>query len=297
MISLDFLVEYHKMELPNYRVFDEKRYFSAGSNTAVVDIKGTKVGINICEDLWFSHPVAKSVAAGAQLIVNLNASPYHYKKHQQRLKVASRRARESSVPVIYAHMVGGQDELVFDGGSFAVDSQGEIAYQAPWFEESSNEVIVGIDSDKNVLISSDVCYEEPETLSAIYSALVTGVRDYINKNGFKGIVLGLSGGIDSALTLAIAADALGPERVEAVMMPFKYTSEMSRNDASDQAQRMGVSYKSIGIEPMFNLGTRETEVDDDGWTVRTLDGKKSAHYEHTIGITEEGTRVFTENLF
>jgi len=246
------LVEYHKIELPNYRVFDEKRYFDSGSTPAVVDIKGIRVGVNICEDLWFSHPVEQSVAAGAQLIVNINASPYHYKKHRQRLNVAAKRARENSVPVIYTHMVGGQDELVFDGGSFVVDAKGETVFQAPWFEESYDEIGVSKNAENQISISSDTCSQEPETLSAIYSALVMGVRDYINKNGFKGVVLGLSGGIDSALTLAIAADALGPERVEAVMMPFKYTSDMSRDDAADQAQRMGVSYKSIGIEPIFN---------------------------------------------
>jgi len=233
-------------------VFDEKRYFDSGSTPAVVDIKGIRVGVNICEDLWFSHPVEQSVAAGAQLIVNINASPYHYKKHRQRLNVAAKRARENSVPVIYTHMVGGQDELVFDGGSFVVDAKGETVFQAPWFEESYDEIGVSKNAENQISISSDTCSQEPETLSAIYSALVMGVRDYINKNGFKGVVLGLSGGIDSALTLAIAADALGPERVEAVMMPFKYTSDMSRDDAADQAQRMGVSYKSIGIEPIFN---------------------------------------------
>lgn len=247
----EVLVEYHKIELPNYRVFDEKRYFEPGHDPAVVNIKGVQVGINICEDLWFSRPVQQTVVAGAQLIVNINASPYHYKKHPRRMDVAARRARENSVPVIYAHMVGGQDELVFDGGSFAVDAQGERVFQAPWFEESCDEVLVVADADGQISLSSDICRDEPEPLSTIYSALVMGVRDYINKNGFKGVVLGLSGGIDSALTLAVAADALGPERVEAVMMPFRYTSEMSRNDAADQAQRMGVSYKSIGIEPMF----------------------------------------------
>ena len=247
----EILIEYHKIELPNYRVFDEKRYFQSGDSPAVVSIKGIKVGINICEDLWFSRSVEQSVATGAQLIVNINASPYHYKKHRQRLNIARQRARANSVAVICSHMVGGQDELVFDGGSFAVNSRGETAFQAPWFEESSGQIKVSLDAQNKVKLSSDVLNEEPETLSAMYSALVLGVRDYIDKNGFKGTVLGLSGGIDSALTLAIATDALGPARVEAIMMPFKYTSAMSCDDAANQAQRMGVSYKSIGIEPMF----------------------------------------------
>lgn len=244
-------IEYHKTELPNYRVFDEKRYFEPGSTPAVIDIKGIKVGLNICEDLWYSKSVGQTVQAGAQIIININASPYHYKKHQQRLEVAQCRARENSVPIIYAHMVGGQDELVFDGGSFAVDHSGERVFQSPWFEESCGQINLSITDDKHILLSGDNENIEPEPLSAIYSALVLGVRDYIEKNGFNGVVLGLSGGIDSALTLAVAVDALGADRVEAVMMPFRYTSEMSRNDAADQAMRMGVSYKSIGIEPMY----------------------------------------------
>ena len=248
----EILAEYHKMELPNYRVFDEKRYFAPGNRPAVVDIKGLKVGLTICEDLWFDVPVEKTVAAGAELLININASPYHYKKHQQRLNVTKKRALEHSVPVIYAHTVGGQDELVFDGGSFAVNQQGQRVCQAPWFEECCSRIEVDIDASHQISLSSDVNEKEPDELTAIYSALVLGVRDYINKNGFKGVVLGLSGGIDSALTLAVATDALGPERVEAVMMPFKYTSEMSRNDAAEQAERMGVAYKSIGIEPMFD---------------------------------------------
>lgn len=259
----EILAEYHKIELPNYRVFDEKRYFCSGSKSAVIDICGIKVGINICEDLWFSDPVRQSVEAGAQLIVNINASPYHYRKHQERLKVVQQRARENLVPIIYSHMVGGQDELVFDGGSFAVDTQGETIFQAPWFKSGCYELNASIGAKNQVALSSEVKESEPEILSAMYAALVLSVRDYINKNGFKGVVLGLSGGIDSALTLAIAVDALGSDRVEAVMMPFRYTSEMSRNDAADQARRMGVSYKSIGIEPMFEsfMGALSEEFD------------------------------------
>ncbi|MEQ9208930.1 MAG: NAD+ synthase, partial [Pseudomonadales bacterium] len=190
--------------------------------------------------------------AGAELIVNINASPYHYKKHHQRIQIASERARENSIPIIYAHMVGGQDELVFDGGSFAVDSTGNRVYQAAWFEPSTDLVEISRNSRSDVLLQATQYEVEPEPLHTMYSALVLGVRDYIDKNGFNGVVIGLSGGIDSALTLAVAVDALGPERVEAVMMPFRYTSQMSQNDASEQARRMGVSYKSIGIEPMYD---------------------------------------------
>lgn len=246
------LTEYFKRELPNYRVFDEKRYFVPGSSPAVLDIKGVRIGLTICEDLWFSAPVTQSVLAGAELIININASPYDYKKHLQRMEVASERARESSIPVIYAHMVGGQDELVFDGGSFAVDASGRRIYQAAWFKQAADLIDVSRNERSEILLRTDQQQPDPEPLETMYSALVLGVKDYIEKNGFKGVVIGLSGGIDSALTLAVAVDALGPERVEAVMMPFRYTSEMSQNDAADQAQRMGVSYKSIGIEPMFD---------------------------------------------
>lgn len=248
----EVIAEYFKRELPNYRVFDEKRYFVAGTSPSVIEIKGYKIGLTICEDLWFGAPVTESVLAGAELIVNINASPYHYKKHHRRIQIASERARENSIPIIYAHMVGGQDELVFDGGSFAVDSKGNRAYQAAWFEPSTDVVEVSRNSRSEVILQADRYEVEPEPLHTMYSALVLGVRDYIDKNGFKGVVIGLSGGIDSALTLAVAVDALGPERVEAVMMPFRYTSKMSQDDAAEQAERMGVSYKTIGIEPMYD---------------------------------------------
>ncbi len=247
----EILVEYYKRQLPNYRVFDEKRYFVPGAGPAVVDVAGFKVGLTICEDLWFEDPVRESVAAGANLIVNLNASPYHCRKHAQRLEIASTRARENRVPVVYAHMTGGQDELVFDGGSFVVDAWGECVCQAPWFEESVADIRVAVKPEGTLEIFGPMT-SEPEMLAGIYQALVLGVRDYIEKNGFRGVVLGLSGGIDSALTLAVAADALGPERVEAVMMPFRYTSDMSLNDAEDQARRLGVTYTSIDIAPMVD---------------------------------------------
>jgi NAD+ synthase (glutamine-hydrolysing) len=248
----EVLAEYFKRELPNYRVFDEKRYFVPGDSPVVIDVNGFRIGLTICEDLWFCDPVRQSVTEGAELIVNINASPYHYKKHLQRIQVACERARENSVPVIYTHMVGGQDELIFDGGSFAVDASGVQVYQGPWFEQSTDLIELSRNENNQVLLKSDRLTPELDPLNGMYSALVLGVRDYIEKNGFKGVVIGLSGGIDSALTLAVAVDALGAERVEAVMMPFRYTSEMSQNDAADQANRMGVSYKSIGIEPMFD---------------------------------------------
>jgi len=257
----EVIAEYKKRKLPNYRVFDEQRYFEAGNEVCVVDIYGIKVGVTICEDLWYTQPVAQSVREGAQLMVNLNASPYHYKKHAQRVQVVQQRIQENSVPIIYAHMVGGQDELVFDGGSFACNSHGELVMQAPWFECGSYVLSCSQLEGDEVHLESDVLSESENEIASIYQALVQGVRDYIGKNGFKGVALGLSGGIDSALTLAIAADALGAEKVEAVMMPFRYTSEMSRNDAAEQAERMGVSYKSISIEPIFD--TFETALESE----------------------------------
>ena len=244
--------EYHKVELPNYRVFDEKRYFQPGDDLCTVEINGINLGICICEDLWFESVTGGLKAAGAEAIISINASPYHYKKHEQRLTQIQTRVAETGLPIIYAHMVGGQDELVFDGGSFAVDGAGELVFQAPWFESSEDLVkITRTERDGLALESAQVCVT-PGFESSLYSALVIGVRDYIGKNGFKGVILGLSGGIDSALTLAVAADALGPDRVEAVMMPFKYTSEMSQSDAAEQARNLGVRYSSIGIEPMYD---------------------------------------------
>jgi NAD+ synthase (glutamine-hydrolysing) len=237
---------YRKHRLPNYRVFDEMRYFAAGTEATVFELDGLKVGVTICEDIWSPEPAAKAVADGAQVILNLNASPYHVGKQREREAVVAERCRENRVPVLYVNQVGGQDELVFDGGSFALSSDGSVKSRAHHVAESLSLITLR-DGEP---LAGDV---QPlgDELATIYDALVVGVRDYINKNGFKGVVLGLSGGIDSALTLAIAVDALGPERVEAVMMPFKYTSSMSLEDAEAEAKTLGVSYKVISIESMY----------------------------------------------
>lgn len=237
---------YRKHRLPNYRVFDEMRYFAAGTEATVFELEGLKVGVTICEDIWSPEPAAKAVAAGAQLILNLNASPYHVGKQREREAVVAERCRENKVPVLYVNQVGGQDELVFDGGSFALSSEGAVTSRAHHVSETLSLITLR-DGEP---LAGDVRPLGDE-LATLYDALVVGVRDYINKNGFKGVVLGLSGGIDSALTLAIAVDALGPERVEAVMMPFKYTSSMSLEDAEAEAKTLGVSYKVISIEPMY----------------------------------------------
>lgn len=242
------VARYYKQQLPNYQVFDEKRYFATGSEPCVVELKGHRLGLTVCEDIWHKGPIDDSVAAGAELILNLNASPFHQNKRGQRHSLVADHCCRHKVPVLYVNQVGGQDELVFDGHSFAMDGRGERIVQMPGWKEATAQVRwdgVHLKADEAVLVADDT------ELSELYSALVLGVRDYVNKNRFPGVVLGLSGGIDSALTLAIAVDALGPKRVKAVMMPFTYTSDMSKNDAEQQAIAMGVEYDSISIEPMY----------------------------------------------
>lgn len=246
----EIIGEYAKQHLPNYRVFDEKRYFVPGDSACVVRVRGLKVALTICEDIWQHDPMHQAKIAGAQLMLNLNASPFHIGKIEERRILLADRSREGEMPIIYVNQVGAQDELIFDGGSMAVNAQGEIKIQAPSYEELLMPVEVNLADGQCSLVQGDIT-PEPEPLASIYEALVVGVRDYVNKNGFKGVVLGLSGGIDSALTLAIAVDALGKDRVEAVMMPFRYTSDLSKNDAEDEANRLGVRYQSISIEPMF----------------------------------------------
>ncbi|HSX50671.1 MAG TPA: NAD+ synthase [Cellvibrio sp.] len=244
------VAEYAKQCLPNYQVFDEKRYFAAGDDACVFDLKGVPTALSVCEDIWFAEPMAKAKAAGAKLMLNLNASPYHQGKQQEREAVVAQRAREGGMPVVYTNLVGGQDELVFDGGSVVVDSNGQTRFRAPAFSEGQFAVTLDWDQQQ-ISVPAQSVDAIPDNLAAVYQALVLGMRDYVNKNRFKGVVLGLSGGIDSALTLAMAVDALGPERVEAVMMPFRYTSDLSKNDAADEAARLGVRYSSISIEPMY----------------------------------------------
>jgi NAD+ synthase (glutamine-hydrolysing) len=245
---------YAKQCLPNYQVFDEKRYFTPGESPVVFSCKGVSVGICICEDVWFPEPAQKAKAAGAELLISLHASPYHQGKQAQRENETRARAVDNQLPIVYANAVGGQDELVFDGGSHIVDAAGQIIFRAAAFVEEISCVDLPIDLIKKAQpLPLATCVESPNKLQEIYQALVLGVRDYVQKNRFKGVVLGLSGGIDSALTLAIAVDALGADKVEAVMMPFRYTSDLSKTDAAEQAKRMGVRYSSISIEAMYDV--------------------------------------------
>lgn len=244
------IAEYDKQELPNYRVFDEKRYFIAGTQAVVVAMRGVPVGITVCEDIWQMLPIQRAKSAGARLLLNLNASPFHIGKQVEREQLLHQRAREGDMPIVYVNLVGGQDELIFDGGSFAVDAQGEPQMIAPNFDEGLFALTAQWDGQRCTLPRGEKSVT-PTRLESVYRALVLGVRDYVNKNRFNGVVLGLSGGIDSALTLAIAVDALGAERVEAVMMPFRYTAQISIDDAADEAQRLGVHYRSIPIESIY----------------------------------------------
>ena len=245
-----WIVEYDKHCLPNFQVFDEKRYFQAGDKAATFAIGELNIALSICEDIWHAEPMQKARAAGATLMLNLNASPFHIDKQHERIALVSERAVQGNMPVIYVNQVGGQDELVFDGSSFAVNADGVQVMQAPAFDTGLFPLTVDIKHARCVL-SSIMAAPVPSVEQSVYQALVVGVRDYVNKNGFKGIVLGLSGGIDSALTLAVAVDALGASRCEAVMMPFRYTADMSREDAALEALWLGVAYSEIPIEPMY----------------------------------------------
>ena len=241
---------YCKRELPNYQVFDERRYFAsgrdAGQGPLVFEVGGVKVGVLICEDAWFDEPAQVAQAAGAQVLAVINASPFHLDKAGEREQRMAERACATGLPLLYAHLVGGQDEVVFDGASFALDAQGRVQMRAPSFEEAL--AFVEIDG---AIVRGNV-HEVPSQEQQVWSALVTGVRDYLGKNGFPGAIIGLSGGVDSALVLALAVDALGADRVRAVMMPSPYTADISWLDAREMAARLGVRYDELPIAPMFD---------------------------------------------
>ena len=238
------VASYHKHLLPNYEVFDEERYFDRGLAACVFEVNGVKLGVNICADLWEAGPAELARSEGAQVLLGLNASPYHMNKLQRRYEVLRDRVADTGLPVIYCNMVGGQDELVFDGASFALDADGRLAYQAPSFEERVDLVRLYRESWLPGVLAPQRPVE-----AEVYEALKTGVRDYLGKNGFPGAIIGLSGGIDSALTLCIAVDALGPERVRAVMMQSPYTAQMSLDDSRALVANLGVRYDEIPIEP------------------------------------------------
>lgn len=247
------VAHYAKRELPNYQVFDERRYFSPGQGVCVFEVgeggSAVKVGLLICEDAWFEEPARLAKAAGAELLAVINASPFHVGKGYEREARMGERCRATGLPLVYAHLVGGQDEVVFEGHSFALDAQGAVTGRAPSFKE--NLFVAQVErAQAAIKLVADV---EPERSAEadLWDALVLGVRDYVGKNGFPGALLGLSGGIDSALVLAVAVDALGADKVRAIMMPSPYTADISWIDARDMAARMGVRYDEISIVPEF----------------------------------------------
>lgn len=245
------ITHYHKQKLPNYGVFDEARYFSAGTEPCVFACRQISIGVLICEDIWYPEPMAETVAAGAELIICLNASPFHINKAQEREALVLQRVTEQAVPLLYVHGVGGQDELIFDGGSMLFDGKGHLCQRAPLFQEA----LVSFQFEKE---NAAALQPLPgpivpllTKMESVYQALVLGVRDYAQKNNFSCVVIGLSGGIDSALTLAIAVDALGAKQVQAVLMPSRYTALMSIEDAIWEANQLNVEYLEISIEPVF----------------------------------------------
>ncbi|ADU99504.1 NAD+ synthase [Alicycliphilus denitrificans] len=240
---------YTKRELPNYQVFDERRYFVAGDAPCVFEVEGVRVGLLICEDAWFSAPARDAATAGAQLLAVINASPFHLGKGAEREQTMRERVAETGLPLVYAHLVGGQDEVVFEGRSFALNADGTVAMRAPAFEE---KLVFAQVHQAQAAIEMEADVAPERSLEAdLWDALVLGVRDYVGKNGFPGALLGLSGGIDSALVLAIAVDALGADKVRTVMMPSPYTADISWIDARDMAARLGVRYDEIAIAPQF----------------------------------------------
>lgn len=250
MTNGNIIKTYAKQDLPNYTVFDEKRYFSPGDSPCIFEVKNIKIALLICEDLWCEGPTQQAVEADAQLMVCINASPFDRNKARVRENLLRKRAIMANIPIIYGNLVGGQDELVFDGGSMVVNQQGQRVQQAKYYEEDFMLVEI-----KCHLVPRVITKKLPPRLSEeenIYNALTLGVHDYINKNNFPGAIVGLSGGIDSALTLAIAVDSIGSERMRAVSMPSRYTANISVEDARKEAETLGVQFDIIEIEPIFN---------------------------------------------
>ena len=274
------IATYCKQELPNYQVFDEKRYFKAGSSPCVISIKGVSVGLTICEDIWFDGPVDQAKAAGAELILNLNASPFHQGKPAERLARVKEVVQRTRCAVAYVNLVGGQDELVFDGGSFYINPEGRVMAQAPLFESALISAEFGLQASGALGKGVNACW--PDDLAQAYQALVLGVRDYVTQNGFNGALIGLSGGIDSALTLAVAVDALGVDNVTAVMLPFVYTSDLSVSLAQQQADVLGVTLKNIPIQGAYEAV----------WSA--LEGELDA--EKPLGVTQQNLQARIRGL-
>ena len=250
--SNSIITEYKKQELPNYEVFDEKRYFQPGDSPGIFEVNGFRVGLSVCEDVWHQKVIKQLHEKGADLVLNINASPFHLNKIQERKNLISGHASKFSMPIVYANQVGGQDELVFDGTSMAMDSKGKQVLQLAKFEEDQAVVSFLSQHDGNILSDKNEVIPEDSELEEVYKALVLGAKDYINKNKFPGVLIGSSGGIDSALTAVIAADAIGSENVRSFMMPFKFTSDMSVEDANKLAENLGIKHSIIPIGEIYD---------------------------------------------
>ena len=274
------VASYAKRELPNYQVFDERRYFVPGQLSTVFSVEGVKVGLLICEDAWFDQPAQDAKDNGAQLLVVMNASPFHKGKSQEREKAMQQRAQATGLPLVYAHLVGAQDEVVFEGRSFALQANTQVAGRAAGFVEQAFDVHCQEVSGSLQLRATTV--ELDDALSDVWQALVLGVRDYIGKNRFPSVILGLSGGIDSALVMAIAVDALGADRVKAVMMPSPYTAGISVEDAREMAQRMQVRYDELSIVPMFQAFLQTLATDFQGKPIDTTEENIQARIRGTL---------------
>ena len=274
------VASYAKRELPNYQVFDERRYFKPGSVPCVFEVQGIQIGLLICEDAWFEQPAQEAKAAGAQVLAVINASPFHMGKAQEREDKMRERCLATNLPLVYAHLVGGQDEVVFEGRSFALQASGDMAGRAKGFVE--DDLQVSLDSQEGQLLLQSSIAPLPTALAEVWDALVLGVRDYLGKNSFPGALIGLSGGIDSALVLAIAVDALGPENVRCVMMPSPYTADISLVDARDMARRMGVRYDEKSIVPMFDAFLQTLQADFQGMPLDATEENIQARIRGTL---------------
>ena len=248
------IIKYRKEALPNYSVFDEKRYFTSDEQPTVFELKGKKIGINICEDIWHKSAAMKVKELGAEMIIVINGSPFEKDGQSKRENIVKQRALQTDLPIVYLNMIGGQDELVFDGSSFIMSKNGEIKYRATSFEESMDLFEFELINNECVPIKSNIS-SKLRVEESVYKALVRGTKDYIEKHKFSGVVMGLSGGIDSALTLSIACDAIGSDKVRAVMMPYLFTSAMSLEDAQSQADILNIKYDILPISSLYDSTT------------------------------------------
>ena len=252
-------LEYFKQELPNYKVFDEKRYFSPGKGPCLFEVKGKKIALTICEDIWHTKAIRQAARRGAELVLNLNASPFHRNKFEERKELVSRHAKQFNLPIIYINQVGGQDELVFDGASMIISPTGECLVTFPSFKTHTESIEIELSGRRLVNEKNIINQKSRSELQDLYEALVLGTKDYIRKNGFSGAIIGSSGGIDSALTAVIAVDAIGSDQVKTFMMPFDYTAQMSIEDANKLAKNLGISHKVINIKDIFSSFEKSLE--------------------------------------